>query len=381
MSCNSVTGDAHRIACSSARAKVTNGQAVSGVEQSSLRRKRDRDSGPLNYQNLLNSVQDVVRTGFVIENGIVANWQLPEGDIEAWRAYFSLPGCADKHDALKQLHPFMRDDRIEFQAQEHVNLVDGRVAPISVTAFLAYFHEYFDPDAAIAKMKAGKGWPQRLVEEFTYADGREWADGEIKTMWDQRREEASGRGTLMHWYIEQYLNGQTLGQPQSPEFKMFQMFENEFLKRHGIRTLRTELSIFHCGLGIAGQVDFVGLLPSGGLIVVDWKRSKRIVGENQFQCMRPPLDHLDDCNLTHYNLQVNLYSFILESEYELHVHAMYLCVLHPLQSSYILLEVPSMRSEIEAISQHVMARYGSGVPVPGQHASFNVNENLRSMRM
>ena len=331
---------------------------------------------PLKFDELRNRMCLVQQSGGVVENGVVGNWQVPQGDIESWRSTFTLPGQRNKCEALKNLNPLIRDSRVAFLEESHSYFVDGKSVPTSVTVFLQRFHEKFDADEAIFKMRNGKRWPQRLREEFTHANGQPWTDDEIKAKWSHLGEEASGRGTLMHWHIEQHFNGQSIGLPLSPEFQMFQSFEHEYLKPKGIRPLRTEIALFHCGLGIAGQADFIGVLPSGGLVIIDWKRAKKIVADNPFQQMRQPMEHLPDCNLTHYQLQLNMYKYILESEYGMEVVELCLCVLHPNQACYKVIQVPPMNEEINAIVEYAKDYYDCQSPLPGAWAPFILNRRL-----
>lgn len=337
-------------------------------------------SSPLQFEDFPSCLQPVRPTGGVVQNDVVGNWLVPEGNYHDWLATFTLPTSQHKCETLRGLHPMVRDARISFREQEHVYIVDGMQVPLSVTGFLALFHEPFDADVAIEKMMSGGGWLRRLEEEFTHIDGAPWTKGEIKTHWERNGCEARGRGTLMHWHIEQHLNGQRIGEPKSPEFQLFERYEQDFLIAQGIRPLRTEFSMFHVGLGIAGQADFLGVAPCGGIVLVDWKRSKQIRGSNSFQKMRHPLGHLDDCNLMHYWCQLNLYKYILESEYNMKVMGMFACVLHPAQKTYQNLKVPDMIAEMSALVLFAREKFACSLPRPGAHAEFRVYSALQNLR-
>ncbi len=138
---------------------------------------------PLKFDELRNRMCLVQQSGGVVENGVVGNWQVPQGDIESWRSTFTLPGQRNKCEALKNLNPLIRDSRVAFLEESHSYFVDGKSVPTSVTVFLQRFHEKFDADEAIFKMRNGKRWPQRLREEFTHANGQPWTDDEIKAKW------------------------------------------------------------------------------------------------------------------------------------------------------------------------------------------------------
>ncbi len=83
--------------------------------------------------------------------------------------------------------------------------------------------------------------------------------------------------------------------------------------------------------------------------------------------MRPPLQHLPDSNYFHYALQLNLYRYVLESEYGFRVSGMFLGVVHPL-SAPLCLEIPRLDAEIASIVEHC----GGRPPTPGPDAPFIV---------
>ena len=95
------------------------------------------------------------------------------------------------------------------------------------------------------------------------------------------------------------------------------------------------------------------LAPDGSLVIVDWKRTKQIVYENRFRCLRYPLSHLPDTNYFLYALQLNTYAFFLESECQSYrVSSLYLAVAHPESSCGQLVRVPRMRAEVDAIIEY-----------------------------
>ena len=102
----------------------------------------------------------------------------------------------------------------------------------------------------------------------------------------------------------------------------------------------------------AGQADLVMLAPDGSLVIVDWKRTKQIVYENRFRCLRYPLSHLPDTNYFLYALQLNVYAFFLESEGPYRVSDLFLAVAHPAIPCGQLVRVPRMRAEVDAIIEY-----------------------------
>lgn len=303
-----------------------------------------------------------------VRNGLVGDWRLPDAE---FCASFRLPGAADKVGDLERSNPLLRDTRVVFEEERHVYYIDGRVrAPRSVTQLVHQFAQEFDAPTAIAAMRRGRNWSRRRAE-FLRPDGTEMTDEEIAEKWSQNGRIQSSRGTLMHYQIEQFLNGAIIEEPHSPEFCMFLRFREDFMLARGLKPLRTELSLFHCGLRAAGQADLIASdAETGKVVILDWKRSKEIKYKNPYQNLKSPLNHLPDCNYSLYCLQLNVYRYILETEYGLVVSGMYLAVFHPNEIGPLCVEVPRLDREISLLVEHERKTHGAGDPVPGEGAPF-----------
>ena len=193
---------------------------------------------------------------------------------------------------------------------------------------------------------------------------------EVSEAWRAYGQMQARRGTEMHRQIERWLNGFEDGAP-SFEVRCFLRFVEDFLVPRGLRSWRTELSVFHCGLLCAGQIDFVAADEEGGLFVIDWKRCADLAVESRFgETMKEPLAHLPNTNYWHYALQVNLYARFLEEEYGKTVRGMYLVVLHPSNDGPLCAEVERMPREMAAIQAHEEARGRARDSRPGADASF-----------
>ena len=110
----------------------------------------------------------------------------------------------------------------------------------------------------------------------------------------------------------------------------------------------------------------------GNLIIFDWKRSKEIRSDGR-EPMKYPLQNLPDCNYFHYALQLNVYKYMLESEYGFNVAGMYLGVVHPTRERPLIVELPALPLEIAALveyeSEGEIALPG---PQPGPLAPFTL---------
>lgn len=230
---------------------------------------------------------------------------------------------------LSIVNPHPRDKNITFVEEGHIYTIAGvKDAPCSVTTAIHSLFPPFDPDAIVAKMMSSPKWPKSKY----YGQTAE----AIKEGWSSSGKEASEAGTIMHKDIENFFNGEPIVNPNDKEFLMFLDFWNDMKKKYPtLRPYRTEWLVYDESIGLAGSIDCILTDDNGNLLILDWKRSKEIKMENRFGKGYPPFDNFDNCNFSHYSLQLNSYRHMLETKYDKNVIYMMLVILHPNQESYI----------------------------------------------
>jgi hypothetical protein len=238
---------------------------------------------------------------------------------------------------LSQTNHHARDDRITFIDEGHIYNVDGDTGFTSVTTFVHHFFTPFDATKVISSMKKSSKWETNRYFGMT--------DQEILDAWEANRNTSAASGTSMHHQIELFYNG--LEYNTTDLEKEWEYF-TEFNKGFGLTPYRTEWYVFDEENRLAGSIDM--MYRSGDndtdLVIVDWKRTAELKKFNPFQDSLFPLQHLPDCNYTHYCLQLNTYRYILQKHYGKRITAMYLIVIHPSNKSYQKHEVPVMEDEI-----------------------------------
>lgn len=229
---------------------------------------------------------------------------------------------------LAKLNPYPRDANITFKDEDHSYSIKGvEKKPTSVTTLIHKFFPQFIDDVVIAKMMASINWPKSKYFGRTAED--------IKNEWKVNSERASSEGTKMHKNIENFFNNEPLSHEGGKEFKMFMNFWNDIQRQYpGLRVRRTEPLVYDEDVGIAGSIDLVLEDEYGNTYIFDWKRSKDIKFENKFEKGFPPFEKYDNCNFSHYTLQLNFYRHILETKYQAKVVFMMLIILHPDQDNY-----------------------------------------------
>lgn len=242
--------------------------------------------------------------------------------------------------AVKNAHP--RDEHIQFIEEGHLYIVDGDTTYTSVTTFIHGFFKPFDAKTVIQKMKKSQRWSTSPYYGKT--------DEEIMDEWEQKRVNSASSGTYMHQQIERFYNGEESDtEPIQKEWQLFNGFERDFART----PYRTEWYVYDEEAKLAGSIDMVFLDADNDrdLIIVDWKRTSELKSKNFYQKGLYPVNHLDDCNFSHYSLQLNTYKYILEKNYGKRVTQMFLVVLHPNNSEYIQVEVPVLQHEVRAMVQ------------------------------
>lgn len=231
-----------------------------------------------------------------------------------------------------------RDQFITFKEEGHeytVTLNDQIIKPISVTTMIHHHFPQFNPDAIIDKMMRSNKWSQSKY----FGKTKE----EIKKEWEDNGKNASGSGTEMHADIERFLNTEPVKNPNSKEFSFFMNFWNGFQEKYpSFKPYRTEWLVFDEDKKLAGSIDCVLADDKGNLLILDWKRSKEIKMTNNFEKGFEPFEKLDNCNFSHYSIQLNVYRHILETKYNKKVLALMLVILHPNMDNFQCIPVNKM---------------------------------------
>ena len=251
---------------------------------------------------------------------------------------------------IKNRH--QRDLRIQFLPYEHIYILDGKESLMSVSNLVSLFFTGFK----------SYYWSERKAREYGITQV------EMLEQWDAKGTQSREVGTFLHQQIRNYYHGLPFcGQYRfvyngkfihidtdvslESEFEQFTCFLND----HEFVPFRTEWTIFDEDLKIAGTLDMIHK-KNGTFDLYDWKRSHRLLDEsgnirktNPFQYGIHGLERIPDTDYWHYCLQLNIYRYILERNYDMTVDKMYIILLHSEAIEYRKIEVPMMDEYIEII--------------------------------
>jgi hypothetical protein len=168
------------------------------------------------------------------------------------------------------------------------------------------------------------------------------------------RDEAAERGTYLHNQIEYFLKQEDFDST-SKEFEFFLNFYNKEIVPRNLRFFDAELMIFSDKYNVAGTIDCLFKKEDKDeFVMLDWKRSKKLIIDGRprifgYGYALSELSSLDNSSFNRYCLQQNIYKHIAETEYGMKISSMKLVVLHENYSDYHVVDVPTMKKEINII--------------------------------
>lgn len=222
--------------------------------------------------------------------------------------------------------------------------MDGKKINYSVTGLIESFFPEFDSDY----------WSNKKAIERIKIEGGKLSDENISKVqkdilmeWEENRKDAADKGTILHEKIENFYNN-IEDNLDAPEFTYFNNFIQKYPK---LKPYKTEWRIFDSSLSLAGSIDMVYEKDNGDLFLFDWKRSTKIINgagyliESDYDYGFDELSHIADNSYNRYSLQLNLYKYIIESNYGKKISSMNLLILHPHFHTFFHLQIPHLKKE------------------------------------
>lgn len=201
---------------------------------------------------------------------------------------------------------------IKFLSDEHKYVsidAENSIEWTSVTSIISKYKKPFDADAIASKSSKNK-------KSKWYG----MSEDDIKQAWKNESAKAVNLGTWYHNQREKDLLACNTIKINDTDIPIIRPITENNLKVAPIQKLENgiypEHLVYLKSAGICGQADRVEVI-NGVVDIYDYKTNKEIksVGyvnwEGISEKMLPPLHHLDDCNLNHYNIQLSLYMYMI----------------------------------------------------------------------
>ena len=199
----------------------------------------------------------------------------------------------------------------KFFPDDHHYECNGKRIGTSVTTLIHEYTNPFDKEKVSKKISLKTGRPQE----------------EILKDWELENRFSTIKGTLVHEYAQGLWNGEEV-LPNYENIKdidinrlkkafeaskvQAQKFYNDY--KDTFEVVKDEFIVGSLEYDIAGSIDNLFLnKENGNLVMIDYKTNKKIDTESfNHVKMLYPLDSLDDCNYSHYSLQLNIYKILIE---------------------------------------------------------------------
>lgn len=179
---------------------------------------------------------------------------------------------------------------------------DKEIIYTSGTTFVGKFFPKFDPTGQITIKCAQK---RGLTVEA------------LKAQWKEKSINSCIFGTKIHETCEDTLLNNTLRNKPNNNRERFSMIVAQKAAKkimEKCEILGIEKIIFDEQLKIAGTMDlFAKSKKDGKLWIIDWKTNEKIETENTYKNFGfKPIEHIPSTNYGHYDMQLNLYEYILK---------------------------------------------------------------------
>lgn len=236
-----------------------------------------------------------------------------------------------------------RNERVKFiGGKVHKYFVDGVPMRLSVTTLIKQYFEEFDKPAVAEKMianpnfytdkKYARYWP--LVKGLSTED----AIAAIVKSWSEST--AADEGTAMHNTIDEFYSNNT-PVADTPELQLWKRYHNDKIAE-GYVLFKSEMFVYDEEYSVGGSADMLWTRPEWldqtpiKVVLADWKRTKQMELRSfynpKLRQRKMGLElcaNIEDCNYQHYNIQLNIYRYLLEKHYNLKVVKSELVVLYP----------------------------------------------------
>ena len=163
----------------------------------------------------------------------------------------------------------------------------------------------------------------------------------LRAEWNHSGDIACSLGTMVHAVAELGWQNKEF-YPDDREFEKYPEIKEDFdYRKQKLKKMMTdmrkiympiknELIVYDRGWKLCGTIDFLAKdIRDGSYAIIDWKTNKKWEFSNRYNKLKAPFDKLDDCNISHYELQLNIYKAILEKHTDIKIKDLILIHIPP----------------------------------------------------
>lgn len=228
-------------------------------------------------------------------------------------------------------------DKIYFNPKNHTYVYEDKSLH-PVTSMIKWITPEFKAD--------------EILSAVAYKSGKSKA--EIQAEWDAKKDVALEKGTRVHNYIENVIEGNDVSVLSAVNDRLYEMDQfddawSKICKSLDAKFEKKEWTIGDVELGLAGRVDAIISIMHKNvrkLCIFDWKTGKFTARKYARESMLPPFDDLPCCEEVKYSIQLSLYRLIIERNGYGDIFNSF--ILHlPADAKYQLYNVVDLRDRLE----------------------------------
>jgi len=190
---------------------------------------------------------------------------------------------------------------LSFEEDAHKYFVEGKPLNTSVSGCIKQFYEGFDAKAKAEEWEITKGIP---AEETLAA-------------WKETNDESKERGHRVHSFAEDFFYNKGLIPSCPQELAVVKFWKG---LPEWIIAVAPELQMYHLEQFFGGTADLLLFdTRTQTYIIADYKTNKDLQKNFRGKKMLPPFEHLLDCPLSHYKIQLSYYQILLEQVHGIEV--------------------------------------------------------------
>ena len=274
-----------------------------------------------------------------------------------------------REEILQRIHKAF--GKYSFIEDGHYYLCNGKRVGISTTGLIGQYENEFDKETISQQKANDRGITQR----------------EILKEWELENLHSTIKGSLVHLYAQSLWEHEEIefGYSSIPEEINLRRFvaETDILKKqadsfyndyeHIFELIGCEIYIGDEEYDECGAADIIFLNKyTNEIIIADFKTNKEIKRESyRHKKMLIPLHKLDDCNFSHYSLQLAAYKHKFEKNTGLKVAKTFIVYFNINADDYEIIEPLDVEQEIKEIYEirRVKSMNGMGVLLMGASGS------------
>lgn len=180
---------------------------------------------------------------------------------------------------------------------------------------------------------------------------------EVIEEWEDKKNEASSKGTHLHRYAELKFACKEYDVPEESLPLILKQYIDKFYDDSIGRLIpiKSEMIVGDKDLKLCGMIDQLFYnVKEKEIQIWDYKTNKEIRTFSQYKNkMTNGLNHLQECEYNTYSLQLGIYKKIIERNTNLKLGKSYICWINDKNSSYKAFQMAEMDKEVDLIIKNI----------------------------